>query len=1446
VANGVELATAYISLSVETGKVKDQIKGAFNGVSGKAVGQKLGQEMADSIRNRMSNMPWIRSSLQNATNGAGTTAGRRYSDEMKSALVKGGAAAGMATGKAIGAGITAGIGVMNIGTAIFAPIERAGKAAAVRIGAQMKAALSASLVGLGFGAGAMGIGYPLLGGLDRMKSIQAATVQLNAMKRTRPELDPMRIRQDMLSVVEGTPFSLQEAMGLVPGAIGADVKQGEELKRLVRLTGDATASTGGKANFDDISRIMQQVLSKGRLQGEELLQFSEWGVQLRPMLTRALGVDGMSLEKMMRDGKVTPAMVLDALEQNVGGMGLAMGNTYEGSIKNLQSNVKKMGAEFIAALTGTTTDAEDPLKGITTGVQRLTENLKNVTAWVRENKDEIRSTFLTVKDAVVSVSTAIKDTIKFLNEHRGLVIGVGSLYAGWKAVSVAAALADKLLKINGAMRLLGRTTRTARATKVVETATDAAAATAVAGGGGRSGGSKLGRLGGKALRAVPLVGTALVAYDLLQEIPAVREFTDKIPEMFGKVKDSITDAFRTGQVRQFLSNAKQGVSEFATSAAAVLKEKLGGVWDGISNKAKGIWNGVGTKIKSWIETAKTTVTNGFQTAWNTVSSAFDTVVTKVSGKLADWFGPESWIGKALSAVGLGMPAANAAAVPPSVPNTGPMAPGAFGNYRGRAGLAPGTRLDGSDQSITGVPGATAQPSASIGGVYMGDEALLSKIKAGRYVTPEEYETGDPNLGDLTQGLGDCTSAIQDLVALMDGQPTMGRTLPDGRSMYTGTAQEWAEANGFIRTDKPVPGAFQIGFFHNGAGAAGHMQATLPDGTNVNWGSDEYAANKGVGDAGAWDDPRFTHHYYRPVNRGDGTTYAPMSPEELTNPALTNPAPAAPPAGQTAADPSLLDRAQGWAAGQLADLLPRVLPRLGFATGGSVFGAGTATSDSIPAMLSNGEHVLTAKDVKKMGGQSGVYAFRSALQNGLIPGFTEGGGVYDIFSQPAPVDPNAAREQADRFRELSQNLAIAKQQQAEVAANAEATPLDRLGADRAVMEATRAQTQEMSAAAARAAGKPLPDFSIQNDLQDTAYGVAEARGRLEALNAADQSTIAESDRMAANWAVEEADRARFRAIEAAKTQDTNAGAEKPDFMKNLIRTGGFTPSGGGGKAGTSSLAGFINMGGEFVNGLIDTGASLVQSAATAAAAVGTAGAGAAAAPAAGAAASYGIQLGAATLKRGVSWGFEMAGIGADAVISQLFPFGGPPRWIGYDYAGMMPQLGIQQAALTTIEQYGQQAINGQKPPQPFSVPQVPGAAAPSPQGPVPPVPAPGPDQAGPGLDIETRGLPNPYGIGGWTNPLLPLRRAGGGHVGIYDQGGILEPGDIAVNKSRTPEAVLTPSQWKSMEAAAAQPAKGNDAPMVKIDAIYGMSPEDVADQIEQKQRLAVMQYGGRPY
>lgn len=55
----------------------------------------------------------------------------------------------------------------------------------------------------------------------------------------------------------------------------------------------------------------------------------------------------------------------------------------------------------------------------------------------------------------------------------------------------------------------------------------------------------------------------------------------------------------------------------------------------------------------------------------------------------------------------------------------------------------------------------------------------------------------------------------------------------------------------------------------------------------------------------------------------------------------------------------------------------------YAAGGAVRGLGTGTSDSIPAMLSNGEHVLTAREVQMLGGQANVYALRQMIPGGYV-------------------------------------------------------------------------------------------------------------------------------------------------------------------------------------------------------------------------------------------------------------------------------------------------------------------------------------------------------------------------------------------------------------------------------------------------------------------------------
>lgn len=127
-----------------------------------------------------------------------------------------------------------------------------------------------------------------------------------------------------------------------------------------------------------------------------------------------------------------------------------------------------------------------------------------------------------------------------------------------------------------------------------------------------------------------------------------------------------------------------------------------------------------------------------------------------------------------------------------------------------------------------------------------DAELLSYVPAGRY-----SQTG---AADLTKGLADCSSAVEDLVNIMDGRSTAGR------QMSTANEAQWLTAHGFL-PGMGGPGDFRVGFNSE------HTQATLPGGTPFNWGSDAAAARRGIGGTGA-DDPAFTQHYYRPMGYGD--------------------------------------------------------------------------------------------------------------------------------------------------------------------------------------------------------------------------------------------------------------------------------------------------------------------------------------------------------------------------------------------------------------------------------------------------------------------------------------------------------------------------------------------------------------------------------------------------
>lgn len=170
-------------------------------------------------------------------------------------------------------------------------------------------------------------------------------------------------------------------------------------------------------------------------------------------------------------------------------------------------------------------------------------------------------------------------------------------------------------------------------------------------------------------------------------------------------------------------------------------------------------------------------------------------------------------------------------------------------------------------------GATGVSMTPIG-AYPGDAALLANVPAGRYAQVQA--------ADLTKGLGDCSSAVEDLVNILDGRST------EGRSLSTHNADQWLQSRGFV-PGSGGPGDFRVAF------NSGHMQATLPGGTPFNWGSDSAAAQRGLGGSQGADDPSLTSRYYRPVTSVPGGSAAAASAPGLYSPQNTNPALNNPPA-----------------------------------------------------------------------------------------------------------------------------------------------------------------------------------------------------------------------------------------------------------------------------------------------------------------------------------------------------------------------------------------------------------------------------------------------------------------------------------------------------------------------------------------------------------------------
>ena len=303
--------------------------------------------------------------------------------------------------------------------------------------------------------------------------------------------------------------------------------------------------------------------------------------------------------------------------------------------------------------------------------------------------------------------------------------------------------------------------------------------------------------------------------------------------------------------------------------------------------------------------------------------------------------------------------------------------------------------------------------------------------------------------------------------------------------------------------------------------------------------------------------------------------------------------------------------------------------------------------------------------------------------------------------------------------------------------------------------------------------------------------------------------------------------------ASEASAAGAPLGGPSAAATPTRTEGYIPAGAGNTsvAGTSFLSGVIGMGGEAIKGAIDAAAS--------------AGSGAANAFAPGAGMAVGI--GADIAKQGVDYGVKMAGIGVDALIEQLTPFGAP-RWLSTDPTAFMPQARGMAAGTTTAETAVNQLQGQQSAVNPATT--VHGQGMGAAPGPVAPATAPG-MQPTPGMSAI-----------GATQPMTGGTTVGGGTTtstsqdwikkigiipGLFDQGGVLEPGQLAINKTTKPEAVFTHNQLGDLMRPVPEGIPEPDPDFMgggNTWNIYASNTDEAIRKWRNEDSLASMRYRGR--
>lgn len=291
------------------------------------------------------------------------------------------------------------------------------------------------------------------GGISRAMKLEQAEFKFKAMG-----LNVEKAMESCNAAVKGTAFGLDAAASIAAMLGTSGVKAGDQMTNSLKAAAGMAAMGG--VELERVGAVFSKVAATGRLQGDELMQFTEMGINATSALSKHLGKSQSEVREMISKGEVDFQTFADAMYATFGDAAQGANDTFSGALSNIGSAVSRLTAKFAApgldALKNVFKALIPAIDAVSANIDPLVKKFETFASWASENAVAAIEAFTKALEDTGSIPEAVAAAFGGLSGKAkaviGAIAGIGGAFAAMKGISTVKTLAETVTGLGGKMK----------------------------------------------------------------------------------------------------------------------------------------------------------------------------------------------------------------------------------------------------------------------------------------------------------------------------------------------------------------------------------------------------------------------------------------------------------------------------------------------------------------------------------------------------------------------------------------------------------------------------------------------------------------------------------------------------------------------------------------------------------------------------------------------------------------------------------------------------------------------------------------------------------------------------------------------------------------------------------------------------------------------------------